>query len=300
MLHDRGRFGQAALGLTTGGPADPFAASLANQLVGNGDDATILEVSFGGLTIRAQQSLQVAVTGAELPITIDGKEQPQWTTLSIDEGQELSLGFSEKGCRSYLAVRGGFAVDPQFGSTSTVVREGIGGLSGQKLNAGDDLQVIPSEEVKALMVPKASRPSYAQRLTVRVIPGYQQEHFSRLQQRRFFGSEYEVSQRADRMGYRLEGSVIDGDIKGILSEGIAFGAIQIPADGQPIVLLNDRQTIGGYPKIGCALSSDCARLTQLRPGDRVTFTPISPEAAHNAVHLERVYRRSISLQAHSS
>ena len=156
LLHDRGRFGQAALGLTTGGPADPFAASLANQLVGNGDDATILEISFGGLAVRAQQSLQVAVTGAELPITIDGKEQPQWTTLSIDEGQELSLGFSEKGCRSYLAVRGGFAVDPQFGSTSTVVREGIGGLSGQKLNAGDELEVNPSEEVTALMVPKAS------------------------------------------------------------------------------------------------------------------------------------------------
>jgi allophanate hydrolase subunit 2 len=122
-------------------------------------------------------------------------------------------------------------------------------------------------------------------VTVRVIPGYQQAHFSRLQQRRFFSHAYTVSDRCDRMGYRLEGAAIACDIDGILSEGICFGAIQIPADGQPIVLLNDRQTIGGYPKIGSALSLDAARLSQLRPGGTVHFAPVSPYGAHNALHI---------------
>ena len=126
---------------------------------------------------------------------------------------------------------------------------------------------------------------------MRVIPGYQQRHFSRYQQRRFFSHAFEVSERCDRMGYRLEGPAIHCDIEGILSEGICFGAIQVPADGQPIVLLNDRQTIGGYPKIGSALSLDCAHLAQLRPGGTVHFAPISPHAAHNALHLAASFSR---------
>jgi allophanate hydrolase subunit 2 len=120
---------------------------------------------------------------------------------------------------------------------------------------------------------------------VRVIPGYQQAHFPRYEQRRFFSHAYTVSDRSDRMGYRMEGPAIACDIEGILSEGICLGAIQIPADGQPIVLLNDRQTIGGYPKIGSALSLDLAQMAQLQPGGTVYFTPITPHAAHNALHL---------------
>ena len=121
------------------------------------------------------------------------------------------------------------------------------------------------------------------------MPGYQEQHFSRLQQRRFFSHTYTVSDRCDRMGYRLEGAAIDCDIEGILSEGICYGAIQVPADGQPIVLLNDRQTIGGYPKIGSALSLDAARLAQLTPGATVDFAPISVYAAHNALRLARSF-----------
>jgi allophanate hydrolase subunit 2 len=129
-----------------------------------------------------------------------------------------------------------------------------------------------------------------------VVPGYQQRHFSRLAQRRFFGSEYRVTERCDRMGYRLSGNSVCADIEGIQSEGIAMGAIQCPADGQPIVLLNDRQTIGGYPKLGCVLSLDCAALAQLRPGDSVIFTPISEHAAHNALHLAHCFEQSRRLE----
>lgn len=292
LLQDRGRFGQAALGLTTGGPMDPLAAGLANRLLGNNADATLIEVSFGGLEVIAEGSLQLAVTGATVPLLCNGRERPCWTVLDLEDGDVLSLGFSETGCRSYLAARGGFDLMPSFGSTSTVLREGIGGLGGERLKLGDRLPLRPAAPLERRWLPPGQRPRYHNRATVRVVPGYQQAAFPRLQQRRFFGSSYSVSERSDRMGYRLEGPAIGCDLDGILSEGIAPGAIQVPADGQPIVLLNDRQTIGGYPKIGAALSLDCAWLAQLRPGDTVTFTPVSEHTAHNALHLARVFERS--------
>ena len=296
LLQDQGRFAQAAIGLTTGGPMDTLAASLANRLLQNASNATLIEASFGGLSLRANEGTQIAVTGASLPLSVNGEVKALWTVINLEAGDEVSLGYSETGCRSYLAVRGGFAITQSFGSSATVVREGIGGLNGGRLATGDILPIHPSNAVQSLWLPPDKRPKYHHRATVRVIPGYQHRHFPRLEQRRFFDSDYTVTDRSDRMGYRLEGPVINCDIKGILSEGIAPGAIQIPADGQPIVLLNDRQTIGGYPKIGCALSLDCAALAQLRPGDTVTFTAISEHSAHNALHLAHVYERSRTLE----
>lgn len=296
LLQDRGRFGQAALGLTTGGPMDPVAANLANRLLQNPPSATLIEVSFGGLSLRADRDLQLAITGATLPVTVNDQEQPMWQVIDLTAGATLALGFSEIGCRSYLAVRGGFAIPPSFGSSATVLRERIGGLDGARLGAGDRLPIAPSDPVQPLWLPSALRPRYHRRCTVRVVPGYQQRHFPRLEQRRFYASEYRVSERCDRMGYRLEGPGVSCDLEGILSEGIAPGAIQVPADGQPIVLLNDRQTIGGYPKLGTALSLDCAALAQLRPGDTVNFTPISEHAAHNALHLADAYEKSRRLE----
>jgi len=292
LLQDRGRFGQAGLGLTTGGPMDPIAAAIANRLLQNSTQATLIEVSFGGLEVEAMEDVQVAITGATLPVLCDGEERPMWTVLSLRAGQLLNLGFSEHGCRSYLAIRGGFAIPKSFGSTATVVREGIGGINGQRLSPGDELPRTPAKPTPALWLPPAHRPQYPKRAIVRVIPGYQQAAFPRLEQRRFYAGEYQVSDRCDRMGYRLEGPVIACDLNGILSEGIAPGAIQVPADGQPIVLLNDRQTIGGYPKLGTALSLDCIALAQLRPGATVNFSPITEHRAHNALHLAQVFEQS--------
>lgn len=297
LLQDRGRFGRAALGLTNGGPMDPLAADIANRLLDNDPSATLIEVSFGGFEAVAQGPLQVAVTGATLPVACNGAERPCWTVLNLEDGDILTLGFADTGCRSYVAVRGGIDVPASFGSTATVLREGIGGLNGGRLRVGDRLPVHDSEHIARRWLPPRQRPRYGDRTTVRVVPGYQQADFPRLQQRRFFGSEYRVSERSDRMGYRLEGPAIACDIDGILSEGIAPGAIQVPADGQPIVLLNDRQTIGGYPKIGSALSLDCAYLAQLRPGDTAIFTPISEHTAHNALHLARIFERSRRFEA---
>mgnify|MGYP003110449037 FL=1 len=296
LVQDQGRFGQAALGLTTGGPMDPRAAQLANLLVGNAEGASLIEVSFGGLEIIAEEDCQIAVTGAALDLTIDGAEKPLWTTLDLNEGGHLRLGYSETGCRSYLALGGALALNAEFGSTSTVLREGIGGLNGQRLQPGDRLALHPAKRRERYWLPPILRPQYHHQATLRVVPGYQQHQFPRVEQRRFYGSDYEVSQRCDRMGYRLEGPAIGCDLDGILSEGIAPGAIQVPADGQPIVLLNDRQTIGGYPKLGTVLSLDCAALGQLRAGDAVTFIPISEHGAHNALHLARVYHANQRLE----
>jgi biotin-dependent carboxylase-like uncharacterized protein len=296
LLQDSGRFGQHRIGLTNGGPLDGEAFAYCNRLLQNDPNSTAIEISFGGLQLESQVDTFVCLTGADIPLHINGEEQPAWEVVPVSAGDRIALEFAQRGCRAYLGVAGGFDITPRFGSSATVVREGIGGLRGDRLHAGDVLPCSATADRRRLFLPKEWRPHYQDTVTVRVIPGYQQASFSRLQQRRFFSHAYTVTDRCDRMGYRLEGPAIECDIDGILSEGICAGAIQIPADGQPIVLLNDRQTIGGYPKIGSALSLDTSHLAQLAPGGTVHFAPITPHAAHNALHLAESFRRRINLQ----
>ena len=285
LLQDRGRYGQHRIGLTTGGPLDPYAMGWANRLVHNEPGSTAIEASFGGLELEARINSLVAVTGGDQPLEINGEKRDTWRSYRVEAGDRISLGFATQFCRSYLAVHGGFDIPAQFGSAATVVREGLGGLTGGKLQSGDELPARGTNETACLKVPEFTRAEYSNEVTVRVIPGYQQHQFTRLQQRRFFSGRYRVTDRADRMGYRLEGPAIECQVEGILSEGICMGAIQIPADGQPIVLLRDRQTIGGYPKIGAALSLDTAKLAQLMPGAAVRFEPVTPYFADNTFHL---------------
>ena len=285
LLQDSGRIGQHRIGLTTGGPLDPDAFAWCNRLLQNPAGSTAVEISFGGLQLEAQVDTYICVTGALMPLRINKVPKDLWHVHRVKAGDIIALEFSEEGTRSYLGVADGFQITPSFGSTATVMRESIGGLNGGKLQVNDNLACSVTEQRRQLYLTRSQQPRYQNMATVRVIPGYQQTHFSRLQQRLFFSHGYTVSERCDRMGYRLEGPPISCEIEGILSEGICYGAIQIPADGQPIVLLNDRQTIGGYPKIGSALSIDAAHLAQLRPGGTVHFAPISHHAAHNALHL---------------
>ncbi|HPE60980.1 MAG TPA: biotin-dependent carboxyltransferase family protein [Thiolinea sp.] len=299
LLTDAGRLGQHGIGLTTGGPMDRQAFLWANRLCGNDLNATALEVSVGGLVLEAQTDTTLAVTGAELPLSLNRKPAAHWRTHSVRAGDRIELGFARQGLRAYLAVAGGFAVTPRFGSTATVVREGIGGLDGQgsALKAGDRLPCAAHPQHPQWQLPETARPEYAQPLRVRVIPGYQQADFDPVQQAIFFSSLYTVSKNCDRMGYRLEGPAVKTVLRGMLSEGICLGAIQIPADGQPIVLLHDRQTIGGYPKIGSVLSLDLDALTQLAPGGQVGFEAISMAEAHNALLLARYRFETTPLQA---
>lgn len=287
LLQDGGRFGKHRIGLTTGGPLDNQAFQWANRLCGNAPEmnATAIEISIGGLMLKVEADTSIALTGANMPLKINQRAVNSWQTLRVKAGDKIELGYATQGVRAYLAVAGGFNIPPSFGSTATVAREGIGGLHGQALAKGDQLPYQDHTAPECLRLAAEDRPAYPTSVTLQVITGYQQEHFSATQQALFFNSEYTVSEQCDRMGFRLEGQAIQADISGMLSEGICYGAIQIPANGQPILLLNDRQTIGGYPKIGSVFSLDIARLTQLLPGGKVRFTPITQADAHNQLHL---------------
>jgi biotin-dependent carboxylase-like uncharacterized protein len=287
LLHDRGRYGAHKLGLTTGGPLDFTAFDWANRLLANDANATCLEVGFGGLTLEAETDTSFVITGADAPCKLNGKALEQWQTHDIHSGDQLEIGFATAGTRVYLGVCGGFDIAPSFGSSSTVLREKIGGLHGDKLQAGDHLPCTAARQSQHYRLDEAERPGYGDEARLRVVKGYQQAAFDPIQQWRFFNSDYRLTDRCDRMGFRLEGESVHTDMVSMLSEGICQGAIQIPADGQPIVLMNDRQTIGGYPKIGSVITLDCARLGQLSPGSRVHFEAISIEQAHNLHCLAR-------------
>lgn len=284
LLQDGGRYGQHSMGLTTGGPLDRSAFHWANLLCENPMDSASIEVTVGGLVLESTVTTTLAVTGADIPLSINKQPAPLWQSHSINPGDLIELGFARSGSRAYLAVGGGFQADPIFNSVATVPREGLGGLhaDGTALKSGDLLPCKRIENTSLWQLPENLRADYRQNSArLRVVLGYQQEHFSDTQLQRFFNSGYSVTKHSDRMGYRLEGAEIIPAIEGILSEGICLGAIQFPPDGQPIVLLNDRQTMGGYPKIGSVLSVDIGKLAQLSAGGRVNFEAISIEQAQS-------------------
>jgi biotin-dependent carboxylase-like uncharacterized protein len=283
LIQDEGRFGAFHMGLTNGGPIDKQAFHWANRLCSNNLNVTAIEVSVGGLAIIAQVDTVIAVTGARMPLTINGQIKELWRSYKVQAGDLIELGHTNEGVRSYFAVAGGFNITPSFGSSSTVCRENIGGLKGTKLAVNDILPCATTTHGKLVKLSKQDQPKYCDELILRIIPSYQQHHFSSEQQKLFYSSEYSVGKRYDRMGYRLEGQKITCDIEGILSEGICNGAVQIPKDGQPIVLMNDRQTIGGYPKIGSVISIDTAKLGQLAQGGKIRFEAISMEKARKLI-----------------
>src|SRR5690606_3730088 len=254
LLQDQGRFGQSALGLTTGGPMDPQSAYWANRLLSNPKDATLIECSVGGLQLKANGNSYIAATGANAALTINGNAAELWTTQQVRSGDIIELAMASQGLRCYVAVAGGFTVKPQFGSAATVLRERIGGLNGNKLQAGDNLPAAQITNLPRLQLPAQYQPQFNRVLTLRLVEGYQADSFLSTERQRFYLNSYQVTPQADRMGYKLKGAAISCQQSQLLSEGICYGAVQIPPDGQPIVLLNDRQTLGGYPKIGSVLS----------------------------------------------
>ena len=283
LIQDLGRFGQHDIGLTTGGPLDSEAFLWANRILHNTANACAIEVSFGGIQLLAQIDSYFCVTGAHLDVTVNGVNKALWTSHKVAPGDEIKLGYSSHGCRSYIGVAGGFNINPSFGSSATVMREKVGGLNGAKLVANDSLPCAETTKLLRQALSEADWPLYGQQSAdtgLRLLPGYQHQLFDATTRARFFTSQYTVTDRSDRMGMRLEGPAVPCPSKQMLSEGICLGAVQVPADGQPIVLLNDRQTIGGYPKIGAVMARDTARLAQLRPGDILHFEAVDLYQAH--------------------
>lgn len=287
LIQDLGRHGHQLIGLTSGGPMDEMAFRWANALLDNSDNAPQIEITFGMFSLEAQADTSIAITGADLSATINDKSIVPWQTYAIKKGDILHFKQPLWGLRAYLAVKGGIQCEAVLGSVATVMREKVGGLSGKgdKLQKGDLIPFMPTSQHAHKSVPRRAIPNYSQ-TEIPVVLGYQYRFFSELQRAHFFSSDYQVSANCDRMGYRLEGERISSDRKGIISEGIAYGAIQIPKDGQPIVLLRDRQTIGGYPKMGCITSAGGGVLAQQKQGDKIQFSPITIDQAEHQRHLD--------------
>lgn len=285
LLQDAGRCGVRQLGVTQGGPADLHGWAWANRLVGNAWGTPALEVTFGGLELVAEYDLTVAVAGADLGATLDGESLAGWRALAIKAGQRLAFATPINGLRSYLAVAGGFAATPVLGSVACVVREGLGGHDGQghRLAEGDRLRVAPrragSGRETAREAPPEARIDYRQPAELSLLPGAQVGEFSGESLYRAFNAPWRVDDRADRMGVRLAGPPLHCRVTSMISEGIGLGAVQVPPDGQPIALLNDRQTIGGYPRLGALSPLACSRLAQCLPGQEVRLKAVATERA---------------------
>ncbi len=297
-IQDQGREGCAHMGITRSGAVDPFAWRLGQQLVGNTPPSAVFELALGGLSLRADAPMTVAVTGALAPISIDGAPCEHNRSLQMAAMAVLKLGYTSRGNYSYVAIAGEPMIDRQFGSLSTTVREGLGVFEGRQLRAGD---VIPWRLPRAPTPTRfCSRPEPMQKdvLVLRYLPGFQARSCARA----ISGLEsqtFQTTTNANRMGVRLSGTALAIDLPPLWSEAACFGAIQVPPDGQPIVLLNEYQTMGGYPKLGAVLSSDCVRLAQAPTGQKLQFVPITPAEADRILWLERSYEAEYVVTEHA-
>jgi len=280
-VQDLGRTGQMRYGIPPSGPVDRFAFVLANRLVGNADTAAALECTLIGPRFEITAAGTIAVTGADMPVTVNGQRVAGWRTIAVKAGDIVKLGPARTGVRSYVGVAGGLDVPLVLGSRSTYLRGRVGGVEGRALRKGDELRLFPSRPVKPRHVEPRAIPDYTGEPTVHAVLGPQADRFTAEGLEALFGGRYEVLPQSDRMGSRLRGPRI-GHARGhdIVSDGIALGSIQVPGDGQPIVLLVDRQSTGGYTKAATICSFDIWRVGQARPGQSLRFHQIGVDEAH--------------------
>ena len=279
-IQDAGRRSFSDIGLTQSGAMDELAFGYANFLVGNPFNTAAIEIALGGASFRAKSEICIAICGVNMQPTCNGHSIALWQTYQLRRGDVISFGFANEGQFTYIAVAGGFQTPFAYGSYSTSLKEGLGGIEGRKLKAGDILPTLGARcPVDRRKLERKFIPKYTDTVTLRVVKGYQEAMFDAKAQETFFNSTYTFKGEGDRMGYRLSGEKIVPSVTGILSEPICYGAIQIPSHGEPIVLLKERQTIGGYPKIGSVIAVDCFKLAQLNAGGSIRFQSVTPEEA---------------------
>jgi 5-oxoprolinase (ATP-hydrolysing) subunit C len=277
-LQDAGRHGYLRYGVTAAGPMDPLAYATANLAAGNAAGSTAIEISLGGIELTAEaEPLAVALAGGDFAISLDARPLPSAAmVLTIEPGAVLNIRAGQSGAWCYLAVAGRLVVPQLLGSNATHTRTGFGGVDGRAIRTGDRLSVEPSRSSTmsfgAIAAPWLDRPPEI----IRVVLGPQDDYFSAEQIAAFLDGPWRVSIKADRMAYFLDGPRLT-HAKGynIVSDGIAMGAIQVPGDGRPIVLMADRQSTGGYPKIATVIGPDLGRLAQARPGTAFRFEAVS-------------------------
>ncbi len=295
-VQDLGRPGYQQYGIVVGGALDAFAARTANLILGNEDNAAVIEMAQTGPDLTFAEDTLVAWCGADFDAQLGGQPLPRDRAVRVAAGETVSFGFPRSGLRAWLAVAGGVEVPLVLGSRSTYRRAGIGGHQGRPLVAGDELKVgQPSGRAITLLGSLGAaarraagwtvRPETLGRQaalgTVRAMRGPEWAWFTREAQQAFFSAEWEATKEADRMGVRLQGPVLALlKPREMISSAVNTGVVQVPAAGQPIVLLPSRQSVGGYPRIAALAAADLGRITQLRPGDRVRFQEITLPVAH--------------------
>lgn len=276
-LQDRGRHGYLRYGITAAGPMDPLAHATANRAAGNPEGATAIEVSSGGITVMAEGGpLGLALASTGFRVALDGQALPPSVALTLEPGRTLAVRAGSSGAWCTLAVCGRIDVAPMLGATATHTRSGLGGLDGRALAAGDHLPIVETRGCvgapHALVAPWLDRRPDV----IRVVLGPQDDAFAADQIAAFLAGPWTVGGRGDRMACFLEGTPLrHADGHDIVSDGIAMGAIQVPGEGLPIVLMADRQSTGGYPKIATVIGPDLGRLAQAQAGTRLRFSAVS-------------------------
>lgn len=298
-VQDLGRFGYQKFGVIVNGAMDTVSHRIANLLVGNNEKNGTLEMNMQGGSFLFHQKAVIAITGADMNATIDGITAPMWRPILVDKGAVLTFGFSQKGCRTYVSVAGGFSIQKEMNSESTYLLAKFGGFQGRKLAKGDQLttnEILSSESRKIVSlltkkhddrfstvdwsVSTSFNPIHLLDQPIRVLVGKEFDWFDQNSQQSFFKEPYQITPHSDRMGYRLKGTPLQLHTpRELISEAVTFGTIQVPAEGNPIVLMADRQTTGGYPKIAQVITTDLAILAQKKPGDSILFQAITHDQA---------------------
>lgn len=294
-VQDLGRPAFQDRGVPAAGVMDAEALRLGNALVGNPEGFAGLEITLGGFRAHIRGPLRFAVTGVCPEIRLDGRPMPSWTRITASAGAVLEIDAGPRGSRQYFCPAGGIDVPVVLGSRSTYSRGGFGGFHGRALKTGDVVSIGPMPADREpldgpVALPPELRPAYVESPTLRAVPGPQEDALTPASLESLFGAEFTVSARSDRMGIMLDGPALTHRTgPDIVSDGVAFGSIQVPGSGKPFVLMADRPTTGGYVKPATVISVDLPLLAQLGPGQRLRFRAVSVEEARE-LHLKRRFR----------
>jgi antagonist of KipI len=291
-VQDLGRYGYLKYGVPISGAMDTFSLVAANLLVGNSLNDACLEITLVGPELQALAKTQIALTGGDISPRINGQNVSMWQTLTVQEGDVVSFGKMKNGCRAYVSIRGGIDTPIVLGSRSTYVRGSFGGISGRQLKTGDIIEGFDTRLLNhEYVMPEELVPQFTDQFRANVILGPQADMFTDKGIETLLCNPYRIALEADRMGYRLHGPTIEHKAKAdIVSDALLPGAVQVPKSGQPIVIMRDAQTTGGYAKIAVVISSDLDMLGQAKPEDTVEFVKTTTSQAHATliVHQKRL------------
>lgn len=289
-VQDKGRFNRQWSGLSPAGAMDLHSMRIANILISNDMDEAVLEITVTGPELEFTSNQVISITGADISPMIDGVAAKLYCALQIKKGQRLCFGSLRSGCRAYIAFSGGLDVPLLWGSRSTLLRNSIGGVEGRQLKEGDFIGFRAASATLPNMSRRMIKPESFENhgVCLRVVMGPQADRFTERGIKSFLGRQgYTITEQCNRHGYRLKGEKVEHVTDGnIVSDGIAMGAIQIPTDGQPIIMLAERQSTGGYTKIGTVITVDLPKIAQCMPGSRVCFIPIGIQEAQDLLIAE--------------